>query len=388
MAGQLGILLMGVSLVANVFGLLSLAEILTRATIHSAVAAAVAATIVTVLDDLIWMVLRADWALRLHVVREYSHTMEDRLRLVARVGIGVLWLSIALGQFGIQRAVVRALGVVLGTPLNLGTFSLSLGDALAFALVLWLSVVLSRAIRALLEEDVLPSVDLPRGIPAAISTLVHYAALFIGFLLAAAAAGFDLSRFTLLAGAFGVGLGFGLQNIVNNFVSGLILIFERPIQVGDAVEVGGIQGEVKGIGIRASRVRTWTGAEVIVPNGDLISQQVTNWTLDGRLRRLEINVGAKYGTDPQMVIGLLTETVSRHPETLADPPPYAVFKGFGPSSLDFVVRAWTASESWLVVNSDLGVAVNNAFRDAGIEIPYPQQDLHLRSVDPEVRLGG
>jgi len=234
---------------------------------------------------------------------------------------------------------------------------------------------------------VLRSVSLPRGVPTAISTLVHYAALFVGFLLAAAAAGFDLSRFTLLAGAFGVGLGFGLQNVVNNFVSGLILIFERPIQVGDVVEVGAVQGQVRRIGIRASTVRTWSGAEVIVPNGDLISQQVTNWTLSDRLRRLEVAVGVRYGTDPQRVIDLLTATAGQHPDVLSSPEVTTVFQGFGQGSLDFIVRAWTSSDDWRIVNSDLAVAVNNALKEAKIEIPFPQRDLHLRSVDPEAKLG-
>jgi small-conductance mechanosensitive channel len=143
---------------------------------------------------------------------------------------------------------------------------------------------------------------------------------------------------------------------------------------------------VKRIGIRASTVRTWSGAEVIVPNGDLISQQVTNWTLSDRLRRMEVAVGVKYGTDPQRVIDLLLETVTRHPDVLDDPEPVALFQGFGASSLDFVVRAWTAGESWWTVNSDLTVAVNNALKEADIEIPFPQRDLHLRTVSPEVKL--
>jgi small-conductance mechanosensitive channel len=175
--------------------------------------------------------------------------------------------------------------------------------------------------------------------------------------------------------------------VVNNFVSGLILIFERPVQVGDVVDVGGVQGRVKAIGIRASTVRTWSGAEVIVPNGDLISQQVTNWTLSDRLRRMEIAIGVKYGTDPQRVIDLLTEMARQHPDVISDPEAYVIFKGFGESSLDFEVRAWTASNSWWTVKSDLAVAVNTVLKEADIEIPFPQRDLHLRSVDPDVKLG-
>jgi small-conductance mechanosensitive channel len=322
------------------------------------------------------------------VIRHHSEKLTARVVMLAQVGLFILWLSIAARGFGIQRALLGGLASMLGTDLTIGTVAISLGDILAFAIVLWLSLILARGIRLLLEEDVLQSVSLPRGVPAAISTLVYYAAVFIGFLMAAAAAGFDLSRFTLLAGAFGVGLGFGLQNVVNNFVSGLILIFERPIQVGDTVEVGGIQGQVQRIGIRASTVRTWSGAEVIVPNGDLISQQVTNWTLSDRLRRMEIAVGVKYGTDPQRVIDLLTATVIQHPEVLPDPAANAIFQGFGQSSLDFVVRAWTTSVDWRIVASDLTVAVNSALKEAGIEIPFPQRDLHLRSVDAELKLGG
>jgi len=387
-AAQAGVVVMGAAVVANVIGYTSLAELLTRATIHSAVAGLVSYTLVTVLDGLIWMLLHTDWARRLQVIRKHSGTITARAMFWAHLGVLLLWIGIVLIQFGIQGPVLKGVGAILGAELSIGTFSVSPGDLLAFGVAIWLSLLLARGIRLLLEEDVLRSMTLPRGVPAAISTLVHYAAVFIGFLVAAAAAGFDLSRFTLLAGAFGVGLGFGLQNVVNNFVSGLILIFERPVQVGDVVEIGGVQGHVQRIGIRASTVRTWGGAEVIVPNGDLISQQVTNWTLSDRLRRLEIPVGVRYGTDPRRVIDLLTEAAGQHPLVLSSPEVMTLFVGFGESSLDFVVRAWTSSDDWRVVQSDLAVAINTALREAGIEIPFPQRDLHLRSMISPIRLEG
>ncbi|MGW8265420.1 MAG: mechanosensitive ion channel domain-containing protein, partial [Longimicrobiales bacterium] len=388
LAGQVGIVIMGASVIANVMGFSGLAELLTLATIHIAVVALVLATVVTVLDGLISTFLHSDWAQRVRGIRSHRETLTARVLRLAHLGIFALWLGIVLAQFGIQRPVLDMLVSVLRADLSIGTVAISLGDLLAFAVVLWVSLTLARGIRVLLEEDVLRSLTLPRGVPAAISTLVHYAAVFIGFVMAAAAAGFDLSRFTLLAGAFGVGLGFGLQNVVNNFVSGLILIFERPIQVGDVVEVGGVQGHVRRIGIRASTVRTWSGAEVIVPNGDLISQQVTNWTLTDRLRRMEIPVGVRYGTDPQRVIDILNEAVRRHPEVLSDPEVHTLFQGFGESSLDFLVRAWTTSAEWMIVQSDLAVAMNQALKEADVEIPFPQRDLHLRSVDPEIELKG
>jgi small-conductance mechanosensitive channel len=202
----------------------------------------------------------------------------------------------------------------------------------------------------------------------------------VGFLFAVNLAGFDLDRFTLLVGAFGVGIGFGLQNVVNNFISGLILLFERPVQVSDRVQVGAMLGFIEHIGIRASVIRTFEGAEVIVPNGQLISDVVTNWTLSDRMRRIDIDVGVAYGTDPQRVLGILREVAVAHPDVLADPAPYVLFMAFGESSLDFSLRAWTSDyEEFLRVGSELRVQIWHALKEAGIEIPFPQRDLHLRS---------
>jgi hypothetical protein len=190
-------------------------------------------------------------------------------------------------------------------------------------------------------------------------------------------------QITLLAGAFGVGIGFGLQNVVNNFTSGLVLLFERPISVGDAVQIGELFGEVRRIGLRSSTLRTFQGAEVIVPNANLISDQVTNWTLSDRNRRIELPVGIEYGTDPEQVIQLLINVAKAHPDVMAYPEPGALFIGFGDSSLDFELRAWTSQfDSFLRIKSELAIGINNALRDAGITIPFPQRDLHVRSVDP------
>jgi small-conductance mechanosensitive channel len=202
--------------------------------------------------------------------------------------------------------------------------------------------------------------------------------LLFGFFLAVAATGADLGKTTILAGAFGVGVGFGLQNIVNNFISGLILIVERPILAGDSVQVGTLYGEVKRIGLRSSTVRTWEGAEVIVPNGNLISSEVINWTLSDRQRRLDIDVGVEYGTDPEQVIELLNTTGAKYEGILQNPAPTTLFLGFGDSSLNFQLRVWTAETSFLKLKSNITVAVNNALKDAGITIPFPQRDLHVK----------
>jgi small-conductance mechanosensitive channel len=191
--------------------------------------------------------------------------------------------------------------------------------------------------------------------------------------------GVDLNRVTLLTGAFGVGVGFGLQTIVNNFVSGIILLFERPIQVGDAIQMTDLDGEVRRIGIRATTVHTWRGAEVIVPNATLISGNVTNWTLSDRTRRFELQVGVAYGSDPQRVLEVLREAAASVPGVLSQPGPVVLFQSFGDNALNFEVRAWTAHfEEWAAVHSQMAVAVNAALKAAGLEIPFPQRDVTLR----------
>jgi small-conductance mechanosensitive channel len=220
------------------------------------------------------------------------------------------------------------------------------------------------------------------------SRLIHYTIIVIGVVLALAAAGIELGQLALVVGAFGVGIGFGLQTIVNNFISGLILMFERPIRVGDVVQLGSVSGEVSSIGIRASTIRTWSGSEVVVPNGNLISNELTNWTLSDAIRRLEMPVGVAYGTDPERVIELLVDAMGAHEKVLAEPEPFALFVGFGDSSLNFSARCWCRFSDSLSTSSQLHVAFNRAFADAGIEIPFPQRDLHLRSVDPGATLTG
>lgn len=180
-----------------------------------------------------------------------------------------------------------------------------------------------------------------------------------------------------MIGAFGVGIGFGLQNIVNNFISGLILIYERPIQAGDIIEINNLMGEVKSIGIRSSKVRTYDGAEVVVPNSILVSDQLINWTLSDDKRRLDIMVGVKYGTDPLKVIEILKRVAGEHELVSKDPEPRVLFHEFADSSLNFRLLCWVLFEHGIQTKSDLSVAIDKAFKEANIEIPFPQLDLHV-----------
>jgi potassium-dependent mechanosensitive channel len=221
--------------------------------------------------------------------------------------------------------------------------------------------LISRFLRFLLEEEIYQRFHLARGLPYAISTVLNYLILLIGFFLALAALGVDMTRFTILAGAFSVGIGFGLQNVINNFVSGLILLFERPIKVGDVVQIDTSTGVVQRIGIRASIVRTPDGAEIIVPNGNLISNNVTNWTFSDRRRAIQIPVTASRDADPAKVIDVVKNLVASNEKVARQPAPQVYFSNVTGGVLNFELRAWTDQyEDWGRIRSDLALAINAA----------------------------
>ena len=204
--------------------------------------------------------------------------------------------------------------------------------------------------------------------------------VLIGFVLAAGTAGFELQNFLVLAGAFGIGIGFGLQDIVNNFISGIILLFERPIKVGDGILIDGDYGMVIRIGLRSTVVETLDQAELIVPNSQIVSQKVTNWTLSTRRVRLVIPIGVAYGSNLELVMQILTDAGEQHPDVLDDPKPSPIFVQFGESSLDFELRVWISDiDKRPRVKSQLLLYIDQRFREAAVEIPFPQRDLHLRS---------
>jgi small-conductance mechanosensitive channel len=384
-AMRVAIVLFAVAIAAEVAGLGNLSGLLGSGTLRSAYAALLFYGMLKVAQSLV------AYALVLRPLRLLRMVSRQRVRVRRHLdrGLGLLaagaWVYATVSVFGVAGSLRAFLAGLLGAGLTVGALSISLGDVLVFVLVVWLSFALARSVNFVLEEDVFPRTRMARGVPYAISSLVRYTLIFLGFLVALAAAGIELGKLTVVAGGLGVGIGFGLQNVVNNFVSGLILLFERPVQVGDVVQImsQNLWGEIRRIGIRASVIHTWDGAEVVVPNGYLISDAVTNWTLSDRRRRVEVNVGVEYGTDAQRVIDLLLEVAHSHPNVLETPPPRAFFLGFGDSALTFVLRGWIADfNDGFAVRSELGVVVQRALAEAGIGVPFPQRDLHLRTVSP------
>jgi len=375
----LGVGTLAVSFLFGAFGFMRLARLLNGGILRSVfMALGLYAGLLVALG--VFAYLLRVWPLaRLHMVTRYRALLERRAATLLWWAAAVLWLSATLQWYSLLDEAESLLLAVLGYQVTRGFVSISLGDVLGLMATIWAAFLVSRFLRFALEEDVYPRLPMGRGLPYAISSLLHYVILLLGFTVAIGALGVDLNRMTLLTGAFGVGVGFGLQTIVNNFVSGLILLVERPIQVGDAIQMGDLDGEVRRIGIRSTTVHTWQGAEVIVPNATLISGNLINWTLADRTRRLDLPIGVAFGSDPERVLALLIEAAASVPGVLGKPAPVAFFQGFGNSALNFEVRAWTDHfEEWVSIRSQIAVAVNNRLKVEGIEIPFPQRDVNLR----------
>lgn len=255
---------------------------------------------------------------------------------------------------------------------------LSILYVLLFSIAL---IYVSKKLRDLLIRKLLTKTKLDLGAQTAIGTMVRYVFLLVGFLIIIQTVGIDLTTLNVLAGAVGVGIGFGLQNIANNFISGLIILMERPIKVGDRIEVDGVSGSVMAIGARSTRVKTNDNISIIVPNSKFISENVVTWSFNTDRVRFRIPVGVSYDSDIDLVSKLLIQVGEENKDVLAEPPPAVRLIEFGDNSLNFQLWVWSSSKLHRpgVLKSDINFAISRKFRQNNIEIPFPQRDLNFRS---------
>ena len=300
------------------------------------------------------------------------------------------WMGALLGclvlAWGGTHTILVGFVRVLSHPIQIGNMSLSILGFIYALLVLLFTHAATRLWRLFLKKRILSDSGLELGVQESVTTITVYFLWGLGILVSLNVMGLSGTSIAVAFGALSIGLGFGLQNIFNNFVSGLILLFERPVQVGDVVQVSEIWGTITKINVRSTVVQTFDNASLIIPNSDMISKQVTNWSFkDLRLRRI-ITVGVAYGSPTELVRETLLEIARNHPKVLKRPKPDVLFDDFGDSALIFKLRLWATIDDFIGVETDVHFEIDRLFRERNIEIAFPQRDIHIRSVVGKTQL--
>jgi len=372
------LVLLTVGLMAGILGFLLAAHLFVSGVIISGAIALALFASVKIVGIIVAFSLRV-WPLRLlYMVSHNRSFLEHRIYRILVWAAIPAWVVRVLDYVGLLQPFILLGENLLAAKLERGSVSISLGDVFAFILAVLTAHYLSRFICFVLNEDVFPRTKVSHGIRYTTTRLISYVIMFFGFYVGVGLVGIDLTKVTVLIGAFSVGIGFGLQSVVNNFVSGLILLFERPIQMGDTIEVGNIRGTVRRIGIRASIVRSRQGAEIIIPNSQLVAEQVTNWTLSDQRRRIDLPIGVNYASEPRKVIEVIETVASAHPRVLKNPAPQVLLTGFGDNSISYELWSWTnESDDYPKIRSELAVAIYDAIDAAGMSFPFPQREVRL-----------
>ncbi len=277
---------------------------------------------------------------------------------------------------------LKKVGEVFTTNLfNLGKSEISLGTIIYFVLSFIILTFLAKRFRNLLVNKILVKANMDRGARNSIGLIARVMLMFVGSIFIIQSAGIDMSSLSLLAGALGVGIGFGLQNITDNFISGIIILFEKPIKVGDRIVVGDIEGDVINISVRATTILTNENVSIIVPNSEFISSRVINWSHNDRNIRFDIPVGVSYKEDPEAVRKVLMNVAEENDHVLKHPEPVVFFDEFADSSLNFTLAVWTSTHTDKPrrLKTELYFSIFEEFKEQGIEIPFPQRDVHIKS---------
>ena len=280
---------------------------------------------------------------------------------------------------------IRDFIVKVWTTELFGPDTVTIGGILMLVFLFASVIIVERILQRLLIRRFLSKTRLQPSLQYGLSRIIGYTLIAIGFYVAFQSVGFDLSSLAIVAASLGVGVGFGLQNIINNFVSGIIILAERPISIGDRIEVAGVAGRVTKIQLRSTTVVTNDNITMIVPNADFISNTVTNWSHGDPKVRIRVPIGVAYGSDLKLLQRLLLEAAEEHPKALRDPSPVVLFTEFGDSSLNFELGVWTQEMTATPIHftSQMNFIIEQKLRENDIEIPFPQRDLHVRSGLPE-----
>jgi len=365
-----------IAFATNVSGSVQLSLLLTRTTIGTLISFIIIKEAVLLVQSFLYLVLMGPLFKYSNILKDDSEEVLNILNRNLKYIAYLFWFYIILNLLKIRKSFVSSILDFINTPLKVGELSISLGNILAFFIILQISIWFSKFVRYFLDKEVYPRTHISVGAASTSSLLIKYAIMFIGFLFALFGAGVELSKVAVGIGALGIGVGFGLKNIVNNFVCGIILAIERPIKIGDIVEVEGVEGQVKDIGLRASQIRCWDGSDALVPNDSLISGKLINKTFDDRRRRLEVELKLDKDIDAKQVMDLAIEAAKTIPQIMKDPGPYANYIGIVDGKSVLNIYSWVNDYSiGFNVTIDFKIAVYKALKDEGIEMSAPILDI-------------
>lgn len=365
----MALLVLGV--LGNIIGMVGLSSFLNRAVMVSTSLGMVVYLSVLIITSLLILVFSLRKSSQIQTLDAWIRATNKRIQpLLQWIGL-IAWVFFTLDGFGLLTIISNWWEEILMIKWIVGEMTISLGGILAFLGIIIVTFIIAKVAGAVFQDEWMVNV-LPRGMGPAISLVLRIVVVTLGLYAGLSAAGVDLSKLGFIVGALGVGIGFGLQNVVLNFVSGLILAFERPINLGDTIEVDMEKGVVTNIGVRSSNIRSYSGAEVIIPNGDLISKKVVNWTLSNRERRSKIQMKTAPDADPEKVIELFNSIAAEHPATMRNPAPKTYFYGYGPDgNLNFALMYWTTFSDTLSTDSQIALKIFEALKREKIQAPAP-----------------
>ncbi|MFC0263773.1 mechanosensitive ion channel family protein [Fontibacter flavus] len=369
-----------VSILANIIGRFSFAKMIGITGTLSLMQGIPLLIFVAIIKEVIYLMIEVSRKQESGITSVIDfYDIQKRINQLATVLAVAIWGYYFLESLGVLDTVINETGSFLSKERKILNASFTFAQIVIFILILYFATFLANSIAYLTslrdqQNEPIRSKKLGSSI-----LIIRLSILIVGFLIAAAASGIPLDKIAIILGAFSLGISFGLQTIVNNLVSGIILAFEKPIQIGDTVQVGPVEGVVKEIGIRASKIKNWDGAEVIIPNGDLLAQQLTNWTLSDKQRRVELIIGVSYNSDMDLVTELIKKQLERD-EILTNPIPRVYLQTFADNSVNFRVLFWVNDvDIWIVIRDQVMRGIFNSFKENNIEIPFPQRDLHVKS---------
>jgi len=365
------IVILGAAIIANIIGMVSLSQFLVFGVLISTALGMVVFLAVKIITSLVILFFRFRNSHSIQALSTMITITNKRIKPVLNLVGLLVWLVFSLKGFDLFNILTKWFNELMTIHWEAGEMTISLGGILSFLGIFIFSLFLAKLAATIFQDEWMVKA-LPRGVAPAVSLLLRIFLIGIGLYMALSAAGLDLSKLGFMVGALGVGIGFGLQNVVLNFVAGLILAFERPINLGDTIEIDQEFGIVTSIGVRSSNIKSYSGYEAIIPNGDLISKKVVNYTLTNRNRRSKIIMKTAPSADPEKVIALFNEVAAEHPNTHRDPEPKTYFYGYDvDGNLSFSLLYWTTFSDTLETDNAIALKIFSKLKEAGIQPPAP-----------------